>query len=94
MCRSPARTTWGDAHWLAHNVAMRTTLMIDDDVLDVVRAIASAEGRSMGSVITDLTRRALAPANLTYRDGIPVFEVSASAPPFGSGEVMRAVSDE
>lgn len=51
---------------------MRTTLVIDDDVLAAARARAQAEGRSIGEVISDLARRGLAPAAAAprYRNGI------------------------
>ena len=38
---------------------MRTTLTIDDDVLDAVRERARREGRSLGDILSDLARRAL-----------------------------------
>lgn len=55
-----------------YNPGMRTTLNIDEDVLERARAIAQFEDRSIGAVITDLLRNALerpgpAPA---YRNGI------------------------
>jgi hypothetical protein len=39
---------------------MRTTLNIDDDVLQAARELARAERRSAGKVISDLVRRQLA----------------------------------
>lgn len=38
---------------------MRTTLQLDDDVLVAARLIARAGKKSLGSVISDLTRKAL-----------------------------------
>lgn len=38
---------------------MRTTLSIDDDVLEAVRERARRDGRSIGDVLSDLARRAL-----------------------------------
>ena len=38
---------------------MRTTLDIDDDVLAVAKELAKAEGKSMGTVLSGLARRAL-----------------------------------
>jgi hypothetical protein len=38
---------------------MRTTLDIEDPVLDAVKEIARREGRSAGAVASDLIRRAL-----------------------------------
>jgi hypothetical protein len=40
---------------------MRTTLNLDDDVLEAARAIAHVERRSVGMVLSDLARRGLVP---------------------------------
>ncbi len=73
---------------------MRTTLAIDDDVLEEVRAIADADGSSIGAVATRLLRRALQPVQVVERDGFPVFDVPPDAPRFGSAEVCAALDDE
>ena len=39
---------------------MRTTLEIDDDVLALAQDLASSQRQSLGSVISDLARTALA----------------------------------
>lgn len=36
---------------------MRTTLLIDDDVLDIAKAIAEREGKTVGKALTELARR-------------------------------------
>jgi hypothetical protein len=41
---------------------MRTTLMIDDDVLAAARQLAERQDRTVGEVISDLARKALSPA--------------------------------
>jgi hypothetical protein len=38
---------------------MRTTLDIDDDILSAAKELAKAEGKTMGQVISELTRQAL-----------------------------------
>ncbi|MCB1252964.1 MAG: antitoxin [Austwickia sp.] len=73
---------------------MRTTLQIDDDVLNDARLIAATEGRSLGAVISDLARRSLAPVGLRTGGAIPVFGVPDGAPTFGPGEVARALEEE
>jgi len=40
---------------------MRTTLDIDEDVLESAKAIAANRGTSAGHIISELARRALAP---------------------------------
>lgn len=50
---------------------MRTTLVIDDDVLAAARAIAEQQNRSVGKVVSDLARRALhRPQRPVTRNGI------------------------
>jgi hypothetical protein len=52
---------------------MRTTLVIDDDVLAAARAIARQQHRSIGEVVSDLARRALyRPQPPLKRNGIPL----------------------
>lgn len=38
---------------------MRTTLTIDDDILETAKAMARGQGRSVGEVVSDLARKAL-----------------------------------
>ena len=42
---------------------MRTTLDIDEDVLQAVKELAAATGRTAGQVVSDLARKGLAPAH-------------------------------
>lgn len=52
---------------------MRTTLTIDDDVLNAAKAIAEQENRNIGEVVSDLARRSLRrPARSKARNGIPL----------------------
>lgn len=71
---------------------MRTTLDIDDAVLAAARAIAEAENRSLGSVISELARRALVPAQRTA-GGFPTFDVPADAPAITPDMVDRALDE-
>lgn len=74
---------------------MRTTVNIDDDVLEDARQIAAAEGRSVGAVLSSLARRALAPTPITENDSrFPVFDVPDGAPTITSEDVARALDDE
>lgn len=73
---------------------MRTTVVIDDDVMNDVRDIARSEGRSLGAVLSDLARRALAPVRLRQEGDLPVFDVPPDAPTFGAEQVRRALEDE
>ena len=54
---------------------MRTTLALDDDVLDAARALARQRGISLGAVLSGLARAALRASVLVQRQqrsGLPV----------------------
>jgi hypothetical protein len=62
---------------------MRTTLTIDDDVLDAAKAIADRKNRTVGEVLSQLARAALRPsAAHGVRNGIPLL------PPGDGGKVV------
>ncbi|HZU46243.1 MAG TPA: antitoxin [Mycobacterium sp.] len=71
---------------------MRTTLDIDDAVLAAARAIAQAEKRSLGAVISELARRGLVPAQRSSEE-FPLFSVSENAPPITADMVDRALDE-
>jgi hypothetical protein len=73
---------------------MRTTLQLDDDVLDSARMLAAAEGRSLGAVISDLARRSLRPTQPRKGSRFPVFDVAADAPPITAEDVARARDED
>lgn len=74
---------------------MRTTLSIDEDVLQAARSLAAAAGRSLGSVLSELARRGLKPsAPIEYRSSFPVFEVREDSAVFGPENVRQALDDE
>ena len=73
---------------------MRTTLTIDDDILDVAKSLAESERRTVGEVISDLARRGLQPRDCDEeRDGFPVFDVRTDSGPITLDKV-RAALDE
>lgn len=73
---------------------MRTTLQIDDDVLESARQIASADGRSLGAVISALVRRALEPTPIRQGSAFPVFDIRPDAPVITDQDVARALDEE
>lgn len=74
---------------------MRTTLQIDDDILNAARSLAETEQRSLGEVISSLARRGLAPQPQEDSDhGFPVFSVPADATPITPQMVRRAAEDD
>lgn len=59
---------------MRYNELMRTTLDIDDDLLQVARQLAQQRGTTIGQVISDLVRNALEPkAQPKVRNGVPLF---------------------
>jgi hypothetical protein len=74
---------------------MRTTLEIDDDVLQAARSVARAEGMNIGKVLSDLARRGLAPRSQSKtRSGFPVFDVAPDAAPITIELVKDALDAE
>lgn len=53
--------------------AMRTTLDLDEDVLQAAKEMAVTNGTTAGRVLSDLARKALAPARTRrVRNGVPL----------------------
>jgi hypothetical protein len=53
--------------------SVRTTLDLDDDVLQAAKELAAARGTTAGKIISELARRALTPARTArVRNGVPV----------------------
>jgi hypothetical protein len=61
---------------------MRTTLTIDDDVLAAAKALASAQHKSAGEVLSALAREALRPATPARRtrNGVPLLATRHGVP--------------
>lgn len=78
-----------------HNIRMRTTLDIENDVLQAARALADARGVSVGAALSELARRGVAARTpLRSRNGFPVFEVSEGSPSFGPDDITAASASE
>ncbi len=61
---------------------MRTTLNIDDDVLETVKTLALRDRKPLGMVVSSMLRRAVEPptsAPRATRNGMPLFPVSPNA---------------
>jgi hypothetical protein len=72
---------------------MRTTLDIDADVLNAARAMAEAESKSLGSVISRLARSGLAPTTDNTEPGLPHFQVAGDAAPITAAMVRVAIDE-
>jgi len=74
---------------------MRTTLDIENDVLDAAKALAAARKVSIGSALSELARRGVAARTpLSIRNGFPIFQLPVGTPCFGPDEVAAASSQE
>jgi hypothetical protein len=62
---------------------VRTTLTIDDDVLEAARELAAQERKSIGEVLSSLAREALRPQKQTRRtrNGVPLLPVRSDSVP-------------
>jgi hypothetical protein len=73
---------------------MRTTIDIDEDVLQVAKEIARREGTSMGRVLSDLARQALTRRpDAATRNGVPLFPRRPGAP-LVTLELVNQLRDE
>ncbi|GLK48397.1 hypothetical protein GCM10017620_13700 [Brevundimonas intermedia] len=73
---------------------MRTTLAIDDDVLNAARAIAVHQDRTVGEVVSELARQALRKRETTvrFRNGVPLLPDRPG--PMVTLEDVNALRDE
>lgn len=61
--------------------AMRTTLDVDDDVLQAVKEMAAFQGSTAGKVLSELARKALQPSGSPrVRNGVPLLPVRPGTP--------------
>ena len=69
---------------------MRTTLTLDDDILELAARRAKLRGVSLGKTVSDLVRRGLsASTSAQAKDGLVVFKLPTDSPPVTTEEVRR-----
>ena len=74
---------------------MRTTLEIDDDVLQAAKEIAASRGTSTGRVLSDLARKALEPKRAPrVRNGVPLLPRRPKGSPRPTMELVNRLRDE
>jgi hypothetical protein len=73
---------------------VRTTLELDDDVLDAARELARVRRQSLGAVISALARAGLAPTSVEVIDGLPVIRARPGQTVITSEMVRRALDDD
>jgi hypothetical protein len=75
--------------------AMRTTLDIDDDVLQVAKELAITRGSTAGRVLSDLVRQALKPNRTVHvRNGVPLLPARAPGAPRPTMKLVNQLRDE
>jgi hypothetical protein len=74
---------------------MRTTLDLDEDVLQAAKELASARGRSAGQIVSELLRKALAsPASGRVRHGVPLLPRRPAGAPRPTMALVNRLRDE
>ena len=71
---------------------MRTTLDIDDDVLQAVKELGGMQKKTAGQILSELARKALAPApqpRSRIRNGVPLLPNRPGAPIMTMADVNR-----
>jgi Arc/MetJ family transcription regulator len=74
---------------------MRTTLDIDDDVLQAAKELARVRGKTAGQMVSELARHALTPtASRRVRNGVPVLPRRAAGQPKPTMKLVNELRDE
>lgn len=75
--------------------AMRTTLDIDDDVLQAAKELAALRGMTAGQVVSDLARRALSPSGAhRMRNGVPLLPRRPAGRPRPTMKLVNDLRDD
>lgn len=74
---------------------MRTTLKLDEDVLAAARAIAQAQQKTLGDVVSELARKGLTPVREApkFCNDVPLMPVRPGAGPV-TLELVNRLRDE
>lgn len=76
---------------------MRTTINVDDDVLEYAKSLAGGRQISLGQALSELARKGMNSPVGMKKDpvsGFWMFDVPASGSKFGLAEVQRALDQE
>lgn len=75
---------------------MRTTLDLDDDILQAAKELAAARGTTAGRVLSELARRGLARRGDAgqVRNGVPLLEARQASDPRVTMKRVNALRDE
>jgi hypothetical protein len=76
-------------------VRMRTTLDIDEDVLQSAKELASARGTTAGKVLSELARKGLMPEEAAkVRNGVPLLPRRPAGAPRLTMKLVNDLRDE
>ena len=74
---------------------MRTTLDVDDDVLQAAKDLAANRGTTAGKVLSDLARQALEPRrSARVRNGVPLLTRRPAGNPKPTLDLVNRLRDE
>ncbi|MCM3879212.1 MAG: hypothetical protein ND807_03800 [Vicinamibacterales bacterium] len=74
---------------------MRTTLDLDEDVLQAAKEMAEARGTTAGRVLSELARKALTPTrSARLRNGVPVLTARPAGARRPTMRQVNQLSDE
>ena len=74
---------------------MRTTLDLDDDVLQAAKELAEARGVTAGKALSDLARAGLAPKRTAkVRNGVPLLPRRPAGSPIPTLELVNEIRDD
>ena len=74
---------------------MRTTLDIDDDVLNAAKELAMAQRTTTGRVISELARKALRPTGTArVRNGVPLLQRRPESAPRPTMQLVNSLRDD
>jgi hypothetical protein len=72
---------------------MRTTLVIDDDVLVAAKTPAKQRNQTLGQIVSELARNSLRrAAAVVERNGVPLLPIRSNA--IVTGDIVNALRDE
>jgi hypothetical protein len=76
-------------------IRMRTTLDIDDDVLQAAKELAILRGSTAGKVLSELARSALAPLRAERtRNGVPLLPPRPAGAPRPTMKLVNELRDD
>lgn len=74
---------------------MRTTLDIDDDVLQAAKELAALRGKTAGQVLSELARQSLTPSqSMRVRNGVPLLPRRPAGRPRPTMRLVNELRDE